>query len=110
MVWDPQIVVFRKLFDVFSMSKSKCVLEREKLINNSKKASFSSFWRRVCGAGGALGREKKREGYEFWPKNFEEEFRDHTEDAEPKPSTPLPTKVGRRIESPQGGARPPPHC
>ena len=78
------------------------------MIKTSKKANFSAFWRRVCGAGGALGREKKREGYEFWPNNFEEEFRDHTEDAELKPSTPLPTKVGRRIEGPQGGTPPPP--
>ena len=55
---------------------------------------------------GALGREKKREGYEFWPKNFEEEFRGYTEDAERWSSTPLPTKVGRRIEGPQGGTPP----
>ena len=78
------------------------------MLKKSKKANFSAFWRWVCGAGGALGREKKREGYEFWPKNFEEEFRDHTEDAELKSSTPLPTKVGRRIEGPQGGTPPPP--
>ena len=30
-VWDPKIVAFRIFFDVFSMSKSKCVLEREKI-------------------------------------------------------------------------------
>ena len=105
----PKSMFFAYFSMIFRCQNRSAFWNAKKLIKNSKKANFSAFWRRVCGAGGALGREKKREGYEFWPKNFEEEFRDHTEDAELKSSTPLPTKVGRRIEGPQGGTPPLPH-
>ena len=36
-VWDPKIVDFRMLFDVFSISKSKCVLEREQKSSKNRK-------------------------------------------------------------------------
>ena len=69
-VWDPKIVAFRIFFDVFSMSKSKCVLEREKIDSKFEKSKLFRFLAPGLRCRGGPGEREKERGVRILAEEF----------------------------------------
>ena len=69
-VWDPKIVAFRIFFDVFSMSKSKCVLEREKIAQKIEKSKLFRFLAPGLRCRGGPGEREKERGVRILAEEF----------------------------------------
>ena len=69
-VWDPKIVAFRIFFDVFSMSKSKCVLKREKIAQKIEKSKLFHFLAPGLRCRGGPGEREKERGVRILAEEF----------------------------------------